>query len=135
MQKERADLNIEKERLQTENAALRKKLQDLEERSIALEASNQTLSMVVEGTQAGYWDWNIQTGELTINTEWASIVGYSLEELQPITISTWISLCHPDDIPLSNQLLEEHLAGNTTAIFSTTCSILLMPLRARVTSG
>ena len=75
MQKERADLHIEKERLQTENAALRKKLYDLEKRSIALEASNQTLRMVVEGTQAGYWDWNIQTGELTINAEWASIVG------------------------------------------------------------
>ena len=114
MQKERADLNIEKERLQTENAALRKKLHDLEERSIVLEASNQTLSMVVEGTQAGYWDWNIKTGELTINTEWASIVGYSLEELQPITISTWITLCHPDDMHLSKQLLEEHFAGNTT---------------------
>ena len=115
MQPERPELHIEQEQLQTENTALRKRLHDLEQKASALEVSNRTLEMVVEGTQAGYWDWNIKTGELTINAEWASMVGYSLEELQPITINTWITLCHPDDIPLSNQLLEEHFAGNTTA--------------------
>ncbi len=70
--------------------------------------------MVVEGTQAAYWDWNVKTGELIINDKWASIVGYSLDELQPITINTWISLCHPDDLPRSTQLLEEHFARKST---------------------
>ena len=102
-----ADLYFEEEMLRTENAALRKKLHDLEKCAVALEASNKTLGMVVEGTKAGYWDWKIKTGELAINTEWASIVGYSLDELKPLTINTWIALCHPDDIPLSNQLIKE----------------------------
>lgn len=70
--------------------------------------------MVVEGTQAGYWDWNVKTGELIINAEWASLAGYSLDELQPITINTWINLCHPDDLPLSGQQLEEHFSGKST---------------------
>ncbi len=112
--KQRADLFIEEDRLRTENATLRKQLHDLEECAVALEASNKTLGMVVEGTQAGYWDWNIKTGELAINAEWASIVGYSLDELQPLTINTWFALCHPDDIPLSNQLIKEHFADSTT---------------------
>ncbi len=112
--KESADLYLEKERLRTENAALRKKLHDLEESAVALEASNKTLGMVVEGTQAGYWDWNIKSGELDVNAEWASIVGYSLDELQPLTINTWITLCHPEDIPLSNQLIKDYFTGSTT---------------------
>ena len=106
MQQQSPEL-IEQEQLFTENVALKKKL-------YALEAQNQTLNMALEGTEAGYWDWNIKTGELIINAKWASFVGYSLDELQPITINTWITLCHPDDLALSNQRLEEHFAGKST---------------------
>ena len=114
MQKESLKLDSQQEQLRAENAALKTKLHALEERASTLEAQNQTLSMVVEGTQAGYWDWNVKTGKLIINAEWASLIGYSLDELQPITINTWINLCHPDDLPLSGQLLEEHFAGKST---------------------
>jgi PAS domain S-box-containing protein len=114
MEKEMSELNIEQEQLRTENAALRRRLHDLEKRAAALEASNRTLDMVVEGTDVGYWDWNIKTGELKINAEWASLIGYTLDELQPISIKTWTTLCHPDDILLSNQRLEEHFSGSTT---------------------
>lgn len=114
MEKERPELDIDREQLRRENAELRKKLHDLEERATSLDTSNRTLQMVVEGTKAGYWDWNIKTGELEINAEWASLIGYSLDELQPISINTWMRLCHPDDQPLSRQRLEEHFSGKTT---------------------
>ncbi len=106
MQQESPELHLEQEQLLTENIALRKKLDDLE-------AQNRTVNMVLEGTEVGYWDWNIKTGELTINAAWASFVGYTLDELQPITINTWIKLCHPDDLVLSSQRLEEHFAGKS----------------------
>ncbi|MCD4677329.1 MAG: PAS domain-containing protein, partial [Desulfobacula sp.] len=48
---------------------------------------------------------------------WAKIVGYTLEELSPISINTWINLCHPDDLENSNKLLEEHSAGKTDYYF------------------
>jgi len=114
MQRENAESEIQHERLRAENAALKKKLHALEESVSALETQNRTLSMVVEGTKAGYWDWHIKSGELTINAEWASLVGYSLDELQPITINTWINLCNPDDLPRSTELLEEHFSGKST---------------------
>jgi PAS domain S-box-containing protein len=114
MEKEKQELHIEREELQRENAVLRNKLHDLEQKNAILEASMRTLHMVVDGTEAGYWDWNIKTGELNINAEWASLIGYSLDELQPISINTWIQLCHPDDLPLSRKRLEEHFSGNTT---------------------
>ena len=105
---------MRQEQLLKENAALKKKIRALEKRASTLEAENKTLGMVVEGTQAGSWDWNIKTGELIINAKWASLVGYRLDELQPISINTWITLCHPDDLPRSTQLLAEHFAGKST---------------------
>jgi two-component system, cell cycle sensor histidine kinase and response regulator CckA len=113
MQREKQELYIRQEHLRTENSALRKKIHELEQRAAVLDASNRTLDMVVKGTEVGYWDWNIKTGELTTNATWASLCGYSLDELQPITINTWTKLCHPDDIANSNKLLEEHFSGKT----------------------
>lgn len=60
---------------------------------------------VIEGTHIGTWEWNIQTGETIFNERWAEIVGYSLEELAPISIETWIKLAHPDDLEESNRRL------------------------------
>ncbi|MBC7191185.1 PAS domain-containing protein [Marinobacter sp.] len=66
---------------------------------------------VIEGTRVGTWEWNIRTGEATFNSRWAEICGYTLEELAPLSIDTWRSLCHPDDLPESVRRLEQHFAG------------------------
>ena len=64
-------------------------------------------------SQLGLWDWNLQTGETIFNERWADIVGYTLEELSPTTIDTWVELAHPDDLENSNAAIQEHLAGNS----------------------
>lgn len=61
---------------------------------------------VIWGTNAGTWEWNIETGETVFNRRWADIVGYRLEELEPIDINTWMKLCHPDDLKRSQAELE-----------------------------
>ena len=71
------------------------------------------LSAILEGTRVGTWEWNIQTGETVFNEEWANIVGYKLEELEPISIVTWASLTHPDDLQKSDKLLKQYFAGET----------------------
>ncbi|MEH8136783.1 PAS domain-containing protein, partial [Aeromonas veronii] len=45
------------------------------------------------------------------NEEWARIVGYKLQELEPISIVTWVKLTHPEDLQKSEQLLKQHFAG------------------------
>ena len=77
----------------------------------ALRESEERLKLAVEGTKAGLWDWNLQTGETTYSERWAEIVGYTLEELKPISIKTWMNLCHPDDIKKSDELLDKHFKG------------------------
>lgn len=78
-----------------------------------LEQSNSKLSMVVESTNSGIWDWNVQTGETVFNERWASIIGYTLEELEPISIKTWIRHCHPDDLKNQKSLLQAHWRGES----------------------
>ena len=65
------------------------------------------LAFAVEGSETGLWDWMVQTGELECNERWAQIVGYSLEELAPLSIETWRKLAHPEDIEKSDNLLEK----------------------------
>lgn len=60
---------------------------------------------VLEGTNVGTWEWNVQTGETVFNERWAEIVGYTLEELSPISIETWLQLAHPDDLKISEKKL------------------------------
>lgn len=80
---------------------------------IALARSEQRLKMTLQGTNVGTWEWNVQTGETVFNRRWAEIVGYTLDELEPISIQTWVSLTHPDDLKESDQLLARHFAGET----------------------
>ncbi|GEM_PF-814275 len=77
----------------------------------ALKVGKDRLAGVIKGTNAGTWEWNIQTGELLVNDRWAEMIGYTLEEVQPVSINTWIKYLHPDDLIRSNELLRKHFMG------------------------
>ena len=68
---------------------------------------------ILEGTQAGTWEWNVKTGETRFNEYWANIIGYTLKEIEPISINTWEKFTHPDDLALSYKNLEDYFAGKT----------------------
>ncbi|WP_404408937.1 PAS domain-containing protein [Pseudidiomarina marina] len=70
------------------------------------------LEAIIDSSGAGTWKWNIQTGETYFNEMWAAIVGYTLDELAPISIATWQRLSHPDDLENSAAQLEQHFSGN-----------------------
>ena len=77
----------------------------------ALRASEQRLENIIEGTHVGTWEWNVQTGATVFSERWADIVGYTLEELAPVSLETWIRLAHPEDLQRSVELLERHFRG------------------------
>jgi len=78
-----------------------------------LSRERQRMADILRGTNVGTWEWNVQTGDVVFNERWAEMVGYTLEELAPISIETWMGLTHPDDLETSNQLLEKHFLGET----------------------
>jgi PAS domain S-box-containing protein len=77
----------------------------------ALANEKQRLFSIIEGTNAGTWEWNIQTGETVYNDRWADFLGYTLEELSPVSIDTCTKYSHPEDLKLSCELLEKHFKG------------------------
>ena len=81
--------------------------------TLSLAHEQQRLLSIVEGTNAGTWEWNVQTGETRFDDRWAGIIGYTLGELQPVSIQTWRKHTHPDDLARSNALLQQHFAGQT----------------------
>ena len=64
----------------------------------------------LHATHAGVWEWNVQTGETRFDERWAEIVGWTLAELEPVSIDTWLRLAHPDDLPGSAAALERVFA-------------------------
>lgn len=74
--------------------------------------SKTRLDLALKGTQAGLWDWHIESGVVTFNERWAEMIGYKLSELKP-RIETWIEFCHPDDLEESDRLLKAHFEGRT----------------------
>ncbi len=73
-----------------------------------LEREKWRLQNVIEGTNVGSWEWNVQTGETIFNERWAQIIGYTLEELSPVSIETWMRYAHPEDLETSGKLLALH---------------------------
>lgn len=80
----------------------------------ARQALLERLASIIEGTDVGTWEWNVQTGETVFNERWAQMFGYRLDELQPTRVETWLRLCHPDDREPSERLLQRHFAGEVT---------------------
>ncbi|MEI6530413.1 MAG: MASE3 domain-containing protein [bacterium] len=80
-----------------------------------LRENEEQLKLAVEGSGVGLWDWHVQTGELVYSERLVQIVGYTLEDLAPITEETWSRLVHPDDLQCSNELLARHFAREMPA--------------------
>jgi PAS domain S-box-containing protein len=78
-----------------------------------LKESKEQLDLAIKGTNAGLLDWQVQTGQIKLNERFTEIIGYTLEEIAPVKIQTWVDLCHPEDLKKSNERLAEHFAGRT----------------------
>jgi len=85
--------------------------EEVRERTANLAQERQRLDYILKGTNAGTWEWNVQTGETRFNERWAEIVGLTLEELSPVSIETWYRMVHPDDLAKSNAMLQRHFIG------------------------
>lgn len=79
----------------------------------ALIKEQKNFASVIEGTAAGTWEWNVQTGQCTFNEHWAAILGYKLDELGNISVDTCHQLSHPEDAARAVEVLERHFAGET----------------------
>lgn len=85
----------------------------LRQQRALLAYERQCLSDVIWGADVGTWEWNVQTGETRFNEKWAQMLGYTLDELAPVSIQTWINFLHPDDHAVSQKALQGCFDGDT----------------------
>lgn len=76
----------------------------------ALIESRKRLDLALRGAQLGVWDWHIPSGKVVFDKRWCEMLGYEQSEV-PGDLSTWIKWAHPDDMPMVNRVLNEHLQG------------------------
>jgi diguanylate cyclase (GGDEF)-like protein/PAS domain S-box-containing protein len=102
------------ETINDQETRLRVRNDELVQMGQALHAQHSRLNQVVAGTRAGTWAWNVRTGETQFNERWAEILGYTLDELQPVSIRTWEGLTHPEDLERSREALQRHFSHESS---------------------
>lgn len=75
----------------------------------ALKISEERMSLAVNGSHSGIWDWNIADGSLYFSRQYKRLFGYPDDD-EPVPFDHLIGLIHDDDRPLVIAALERHLA-------------------------
>ncbi|MDH4185935.1 MAG: PAS domain S-box protein [Nitrospira sp.] len=87
-------------------------ISDRKQTDAAMQASEERLRLVIQGTNDGIWDWNMHTHALFTSARWKEILGYQEDEVSDHD-SAFFDLLHPDDqAPVSRELtrhFEEHV--------------------------
>jgi len=77
-----------------------------------LRLEDERLTMAVEGSNAGLWDWDLETDRVHLSPRWKAMLGHRPEEVQD-TFAEWEARVHPDDLASSKALVRDHLSGAT----------------------
>lgn len=70
-----------------------------------LRNSENKLNVTATSAGLGLWEWKISSGENIINEQWASMLGYTIDELAPTSFDNWFKLTHPEDFKKANEMI------------------------------
>ncbi|GLT24476.1 hypothetical protein GCM10007933_39570 [Zoogloea oryzae] len=76
-----------------------------------LRASDDRHARVLEGSNQGFWEWNLKTGTFEVSARFESMLGFELGE-RDLSVSEWPKLVHPDDFAAATASIERHLHGH-----------------------
>lgn len=84
-------------------------------RSASARRSEERLNNVLSGTDLGFWDWDIEKGEVHFDQNWyRESLGYV--PFSSGRIADFVgTLVHPDDLSAANTALYDHLKNRTNA--------------------
>ncbi|HEY5626370.1 MAG TPA: PAS domain S-box protein, partial [Nitrospira sp.] len=85
----------------------------VEERTHALRESQRRMELILEATAVATWDWNVVTGAVRYNAQWALNRGLRQDDVVS-HLSSRSEGVHPDDRAPVLRALQEHLDGHTS---------------------
>lgn len=65
------------------------------------------MEYILEGTNAGTWEWDMISNRVTVNERWAEMKGYRFEDVETFGIEWFLSLVHPEDRTRLKSKLEQ----------------------------
>jgi PAS domain S-box-containing protein len=95
-------------------AALWRQLGRAERGERALRASEERYALAMEGANEGHWDWNLETDDLFLSSNFKILEGQGDDQLAT-TRAAWYAkvLIHPDDRARLDAATNDHLEGRT----------------------
>lgn len=83
---------------------------ELAESYRTLKEREERLALVIEGTNDGIWDWDLQTDQVYFSPRWKAMLGYADDEIAN-SLDEWKSRVHPDDLERVTTQLQAYLDG------------------------
>ena len=77
-----------------------------------LRLEQERLRLAVDGSNAGLWDWDLETDRVYFSDRWKAMIGYAPGEIED-SYEEWASRIHPDDIDDVQERVRAYLAGET----------------------
>lgn len=77
------------------------------------EQAKSQMQDVLAAANAATWSLNTSTEKLVVNDRWAAMLGYELQEIEPVTISWMRNNMHPQDLQISRAAMFKHFAGES----------------------
>ena len=78
-----------------------------------IELDRHHLRNVIEATQAGSWEWNLETGEWKMDARWAAMLGLAAADCDGEGRACWRKRVHPADLAEAERELDRHIRGET----------------------
>ncbi|MFA9217502.1 MAG: PAS domain S-box protein, partial [Sphingomonadaceae bacterium] len=88
-------------------------IHDVTDRNRAIEAlqrSEARYARVVEGTDEGFWEWQLASGQISVSPRFEAMLGYAPGSWI-CSRENWLAQVHPDDVGPALQRFEQHLRG------------------------
>ena len=74
--------------------------------------SETRLALAVRGTNDGFWDWDLRTGQVYYSARWKEMLGFDEAEIGQGP-EEWLGRLHSEDLPAVMANLENHRSGHT----------------------
>ena len=83
---------------------------DVSELKKRLHESEEKFALVMEASEIGYWDWNLETDVVHLSRRWKEMLGYRYDEIES-SLDTWSTLVDDDGRVRTMALIDACLKG------------------------
>lgn len=82
----------------------------------ALKDSEERYALVIDSSEQGIWDWNIETNEVFFSEQWKRQIGYEDHEIKN-DFGSWIEHLHPDETEACQNAVQTYMNNPTKHFF------------------